>query len=410
MRRADSTSFLSASTPSLFPPLPTPDFTQPPRFLSFFPRGLSFFSTFPRPAFSRASSSESEFTGNEASRSRQQSVCSDSWRSAGSYDSDSNAIDSGQRALIQSIGTTDKFTHKWPRPQSLRTYGMDVGTDSSLESSEDGLGIDTAESWTGFKWFLLFSVCTVFAYGAASLVCALMTWFHTWNHADVMYIADNDILILITLAGSLLIFTSLVGLSGVLLNSRSILAVYTVLLWPALISLTAIGYVAYKRATFSLDRKLNLSWSQFYTPLGRLLIQDSLRCCGFYSPLHEATPSKRCYPRASLPGCKGKLYRFEAANLALVWSTVFSLVPLHLLNVLVALLCSNHVTDTFRRGITPKKYRLTSADAQADADKIIMRRMGLEHQISPRVSASAIHDDGDGDDSIPFLSYTGQQY
>lgn len=229
-----------------------------------------------------------------------------------------------------------------------------------------------------------------------------------------MYIADTDILILITLAGSILVFISLVGLSGVLLNSRPILAVYTFLLWPAFVSLVAIGYVAYKRATFSLDHKLNMSWSQYYTPLGRLLIQDSLRCCGFYSALHEATPSKRCYPRTSLPGCKGKLYRFERANLALVWSTVFSLVPLHLLNVLMALLCANHVTETFGKGITPERYRLTSVDVQTDAEKI-MRGMRLDvmsskRRLSSGVSASVIsREDTDGEDSLPFLSYEGQQ-
>ncbi|KAJ7904853.1 hypothetical protein B0H13DRAFT_2233876 [Mycena leptocephala] len=252
--------------------------------------------------------------------------------------------------------------------------------------------MDSAEPWTGFKWCLLLSVCTVFAYGGAALLCALMTWFRTWDQADVMYIADTDILILITLAGSILVFISLVGLSGVLLNSRPILA----------------------RATFSLDHKLNMSWSQYYTPLGRLLIQDSLRCCGFYSALHEATPSKRCYPRTSLPGCKGKLYRFERANLALVWSTVFSLVPLHLLNVLVALLCANHVTETFGKGITPERYRLTSVDVQTDAEKI-MRGMRLDvmpskRRLSSGVSASVIsREDTDGEDSLPFLSYEGQQ-
>jgi hypothetical protein len=188
-----------------------------------------------------------------------------------------------------------------------------------------------------------------------------------------MYVADNDVLILITLSSSILLFTALVGMTGALLNSRPILAIYTLLLWPALISLLAIGYTSYKRATFSLDHKLNLSWSQYYTPLGRLLIQDSLRCCGFYSALHEATPSKRCYSRASLPGCKGKLYRFEQENLAMIWCATFSLALLHLVNVVVAFLCANHMTTTFGKGITPKKYRLSGVDVRADAERILTR-------------------------------------
>lgn len=83
-----------------------------------------------------------------------------------------------------------------------------------------------------------------------------------WNHADVMYVADNDILILIAMAASILMFTALLGLTGTLLNSRPILATYTLLLWPALISMLAVGYTSYKRYAFSLDHKLNFSWSQ----------------------------------------------------------------------------------------------------------------------------------------------------
>jgi hypothetical protein len=151
-----------------FPLLPTPDFArQPPRFLSFLPRGLSFLSQTPRPLFSRASSSDDT--------RRPQSVRSDSQGSS------TASLDSGHHALIKSIGTTDRFTHKWPRPQSLRDLNLDSDDAASLALLEDGrgLGTDKAEPWTGFKWCLLFSVCTVFAYGAAGLVCALTTWFRS---------------------------------------------------------------------------------------------------------------------------------------------------------------------------------------------------------------------------------------
>jgi hypothetical protein len=187
-----------------------------------------------------------------------------------------------------------------------------------------------------------------------------------------MFVADNDILILITLACSILLFTAIVGFVGALLNSRPILAVYTLLLWPALISILAIGYIAYKRSTFALDRKLNLAWSQWYTELGRLMIQDSMHCCGYYSALHEATPSRRCYPRTNLPGCKGKLYRFEKENLGKVWRWAFGIVAVHLVNVVVGLLCSEHVTKRFGKGIMPKRYRLKAEDVRSDAEKIGM--------------------------------------
>lgn len=186
-----------------------------------------------------------------------------------------------------------------------------------------------------------------------------------------MYVADNDILILITLASSILLFTSLLGFTGTLLNSRPILALYALLLWPALASILAVGYVAYKRSAYSLDRKLNLAWSQWYTELGRLMIQDSLRCCGFYTALHDAAPSGRCYPRTALPGCKGRLYRFEKANLGMIWSGAFGVSVLHLVNIIVALLCANHITERFGMGITPKKYRLDGSDVRSDAERIM---------------------------------------
>ena len=188
-----------------------------------------------------------------------------------------------------------------------------------------------------------------------------------------MYTADNDVLVLATLTGSLLIFTSLIGTTGVILNSRPLLAIYAVLLWPGLISMVTVGYVTYKRSTFALDHKLDWAWSQWYTPQGRLVIQDSLRCCGFYNAFHDAIPSKRCYSRTPLPGCKGKLYRFEKENLGFIFGAAFSLVPLHILNIIVALLCANHITKTFGLGLVPIRYRLTPLDVKADAEKVVTR-------------------------------------
>ncbi|CAK5269833.1 unnamed protein product [Mycena citricolor] len=298
---------------------------------------------------------------------------------SGGYDSDCAGDPRMQTQVM------DKFTHKWPG-QRLGTSGSSksTGADTSSALLETGHGPSASaveRHWTSFKRCLVVSVVSVFVYGSAALVCALMTWFRTWDSAAVMYVADNDVLILITLAGSILVFTALVGLAGVLLNSRPILAMYAVLLWPAFMSLVSIGYVAYKRATFSLDRKLDMSWSQYYTPLGRLLIQDALHCCGFYSPLHDATPSKRCFARTSLPGCKGKLFRFERENLATVWAVVFSLVPLHLLNIFIALLCANHVTERFGTGMMPVKYRLSGADVQAEIERLRIKYKLVERSI-----------------------------
>lgn len=187
-----------------------------------------------------------------------------------------------------------------------------------------------------------------------------------------MLVADSDILALITLAASLLLAASLVGATGTILNSRPILAMYAILLWPSLASLLSVGYMSYKRAVFAPDRKLNLAWSEWYTSLGRQIIQDSLSCCGYYNPAHEAAFGSRCFPLTTMPGCKGALLRFESSNLTAVWTTIFSVVPLHLVNIVISLLCANHVTRTFGKGLMPKMYRLRVDDVRANAHDLLL--------------------------------------
>lgn len=190
-----------------------------------------------------------------------------------------------------------------------------------------------------------------------------------------MLVADPDILVLITLCSSLLLLAGLVGLTGTLLNSHILLAIYSLLLWPAFISLLSIGYASYKRSAFSLDRKLNYAWSQWYTDTGRAVIQDSLRCCGFTDPAYEATIAPGvgggCYPRSLRPGCKGPLLRFERANLEALWRAAFSTTPLHIVNIIISLVCSNHITRTFGTGITPRAYRLRIMDVKDDAKELL---------------------------------------
>ncbi|KAJ7599975.1 tetraspanin Tsp2 family [Mycena floridula] len=371
--------------------LPTPDYTAEPRARSqgnrsrlegarsALSRGLSFISFRAVPAS----------LGFLPYQQRPTSIRSESGETL--YTVKTSGSNASSRTAVSAHSIPDKFTHKWPRLRSslrrLDQVGSSRKASARLAASEDGrgLGIDKVEKWTSFKWCLVISVALVFIYGLIALIWAIATWFGAWDHADVMYVADYDILILITLAGSILVFTALVGMTGTVLDSRPILATYALLLWPALLSMLAVGYSSYRRSTFSLDHKLNFSWSKYYTDFGRLLIQNSLRCCGYYSPLHSATFSNRCYPRTPLPGCKGVLYRFEQANLGVIWSATFSVVPLHFINIAVSLLCSNHVTKTFGKGLTPKQYRLSGADVKADAEKISMG-MGMGGVTRPEIS------------------------
>ncbi|KAH9932775.1 uncharacterized protein BXZ73DRAFT_46708 [Epithele typhae] len=288
--------------------------------------------------------------------------------------------------LARSFGTVDKFTHKFPR---LRGFSKSGNLPPDLAEEGAGLGVERVGRWTASKWFLLFSVLTVFGYGGVGLVCALMTWFRTYQYADVTYVADYDLLVLLTLASSILLLTALIGLAGTLLNSRPLLAVYALLLWPAFGAILALGYPTYKRYAFALDRKLSLAWSQYYTTRGRRTVQDALGCCGFLSAAHDAAASPRCYARAALPGCKGALWRVERAALAALWGGAFGVVPLHILNVAVALLCANHVTRTFGKGVTPKRYRLTAADVRADAETLVRALAGVARPDFARAGTSS---------------------
>ncbi|KAL5482389.1 hypothetical protein ACEPAI_8983 [Sanghuangporus weigelae] len=331
--------------------------------------------------------------------------------SARTYASTSS-VDSGRTYLFPGISTTDKFTHRWPVPGGLnklrrRSFARPMDDFRSIASEEFvsgsfdvGLGFERVGRWTTHKWVLFLSVLSVLGYSIAALVFAILTWYQTWEHAEVMIVADGDVLILTTLCASLLLLAALVGLTGTLLNSRPLLAIYALLLWPAFISLLSVGYVSYKRASFSLDRKLNMAWSKWYTDAGRAVIQDSLRCCGFSDPTHEAVYGPGfaggCYARTLRPGCKGPLLRFERANLGSLWRAVFSAVPLHIINIIICLLCANHVTRTFGTGLLPRAYRLKLKDVKTDAKSL------LEHFVSGN--------EKDGNESGDAMSLRAMRY
>ncbi|KAM5540801.1 hypothetical protein V8D89_005445 [Ganoderma adspersum] len=384
--------------------LPTPDYnsgtgTNVKRALtSYFPRlpslNLNFYPFRSRPVPARASSDGS--TCSQTSSSSASTVVSHHPTHSGAQSATSSekpttatvptAIKDKRPLLLSTWSTSDKFTRKFPRPRVLKdgswlAVGSVSAAASTLEGGEDGLGMDRPGRWTPHKWCLVFSVCTLLVYGGAGLVCSILTWFRAWRGAEVMYVADYDLLVLLTLASSILLLAFLVGIAGALLNSRPLLACYALLLWPAFLALLAVAYPAYKRHAYALDRKLSLAWSAYYTPRGRLAIQDALHCCGFFSALHAASPSSTCYPRTPLPGCKGPLWRVERERLATLASTLFALVPLHVLNIAIVLLCANHVTRTFGKGIMPKRYRLNVDDVRADAAALLGAAMGREKSV-----------------------------
>lgn len=79
-----------------------------------------------------------------------------------------------------------------------------------------------------------------------------------------------------TVASSLCLSTSIVGIGGSVLNSRPILALYAFLLWPSLVSMLALGYTSYKRNNLRLDLKLNQAWIRYMDDLARLRVQEAV--------------------------------------------------------------------------------------------------------------------------------------
>ena len=194
-----------------------------------------------------------------------------------------------------------------------------------------------------------------------ALIICLLTWFNVWEHADIVRVGNRPELVISTLACCLGIFTALIGWAGILLNNRSFLAVYTFLLWIVFIFLLVPGYLTYKRRTFNLEGKINAQWSRGLGAEGRMRIQNELQCCGYFSPFVEATVSQTCYARSILPGCKLKYIVFERGVLKTWYTAAFALVPVHVAVMVAGLLCSNHVTYRFGKGMMPKAYRLSVA-------------------------------------------------
>jgi hypothetical protein len=213
--------------------------------------------------------------------------------------------------------------------------------------------------WNKFKWSLFFSNFLFSSYSLATTIFLLCTWFDVWTHADIVRVGNRPELIMSTIAASFGIITSVIGWAGILLNNRSFLAVYTFFLWICFALLVIPGYTTFKRRNFNLDGKVNFQWANDFGIDDWLRIQNQLNCCGFFSPFVEAAVSQVCYSRSVLPGCKGPYMNFERFVLERWYTLVFGLVPFQIAVIVVGLLCSNHITYRFGKGLMPKAYRLS---------------------------------------------------
>ncbi|KAH7337055.1 hypothetical protein B0J17DRAFT_707398 [Rhizoctonia solani] len=322
----------------------------------------------------------------------------------------------GSPALLTSThAATDRFTRRFPISVSHLKANATASEEDKLLPllgyGETGAVVEWPNAWTPEKWALLLSVCSVFVYGLTALVLVLMTWFGIWPKSVIMRIVDYDILVTITSASLIVFGTSLFGICGTLLNSRPLLAIYCVLLWPSFAAMLVVGYTSYRRSTFALPSKMDQAWSQKFGEEDRMILQYSLNCCGYWSPEHSAASSPLCFPRSPLPGCKSRLIRFERTSLGRYYTWIFSLVPLHILNIITALLCSNHVNRLFGKGITPWKYRLRIEDVRANALRVLETyRDTLVPREPGRVYALRSKKLGDGTSRSPRVPQEGEEH
>ncbi|RDX44250.1 hypothetical protein OH76DRAFT_1359835 [Lentinus brumalis] len=161
--------------------------------------------------------------------------------------------------------------------------------------------------WNRFKWVLFLSNLVFSIYSLAGLIACLLIHFNVWTHADIIRVGNKTELIISTVAAGLAVLTSLIGWSGILLNNRAFLAVYSFLLWVCFALLVTPGYITYKKRTFNLEGKMNAQWSRDLGLDGRLRIQNQLHCCG-------------CGERRSLERCSSReIYLVHGHASVRVW-------------------------------------------------------------------------------------------
>ena len=88
-----------------------------------------------------------------------------------------------------------------------------------------------------------------------------------WEHTNVMYAPDCDLLVLLTLVACIALLTTPVELACAPLNSRPVLAPYAFVRRYALFAFISLANPAQRRYTFALSRTLSHAWSECYTLL-----------------------------------------------------------------------------------------------------------------------------------------------
>ncbi|KAJ7667524.1 hypothetical protein DFH06DRAFT_1182773 [Mycena polygramma] len=241
--------------------------------------------------------------------------------------------------------------------------------------------------WNKFKWILFIANCFLITYSLLALIFCLLTWFDIWEHADVVRVANRPELILSTLAASVAIFTSVIGFAGIVLNNRAFLAVYTFLLWVVFGLMVVPGYLTYKHRTLNLEGKINNQWSRDLGADGRLRIQNQLGCCGYLARSSRRQSAPHATRAASSRGAKRRTSTLRSSSSSAGTPCPLASSRCQIAVIVSGLLCSNHVTYRFGKGMTPKAYRLSMNSMAVIMDNYANQ---LAEQYGPEVATEIL--------------------
>ncbi|ORX96048.1 hypothetical protein K493DRAFT_218169 [Basidiobolus meristosporus CBS 931.73] len=214
------------------------------------------------------------------------------------------------------------------------------------------------KKWTAFKWVLLLTNTVLMCMGIVGMVLSVLTWYKLYIRAAVVLVVSRGTVILITTVSSCAIAVALLGYCGIFFNSRRILTVYSILLWPLMGGLASIGYVTFKFSQWNLEDKLRSNWKhEVYSVDDRMRIQANLHCCGFDLPNDGSEViTNKCHSdtKVKMYGCRYKLFRMVDTYLTNTYITAFSFLVPHVFILFASLLCSNHITENFGTEPAPK--------------------------------------------------------
>ncbi|KAI7825994.1 Tetraspanin family-domain-containing protein [Gamsiella multidivaricata] len=245
---------------------------------------------------------------------------------------------------------------------SFTTNRQDDGR-LQLEQEREFQNMRKFKTWTRSKVLLFLANSILLFYSVACTVVMVMSWKGaTWSKpyldSGIMMIANRNALYMMMVTPPFGIVIALLGYIGIMRQSRKVLSIYAILLWPLFAMFTSIGYICFRRNHVSLYQKLKFSWINEYTRDDRLIIQNALSCCGYRSLGDYPSYDIRCFPRAPLPSCESVFLQYQQDFLSSTSSAAFIILPLQLLVMIVALLCSNHIDNLYRSAnpVIPKLY------------------------------------------------------